>query len=242
MRSWHSDEASMTINLTINDRSIQVAEGRTLLEACREHGIHVPTLCYHPALQPYGACRLCMVEVSQPPRPPRRVAACTYPCEDGAVVRTDTEAVQRSRRATAELLLAGASHTPEIMALAEELGVTEVRFRMPEENPCVLCGLCVRACREIVGVSAISFIRRGIAKKVSPPFEIASSTCIGCGTCVLVCPTGALTLSDVTGFRSVHPSESAYAQGYCRVCGDADLCPHFVEDAASLLAVAKDEG
>src|SRR3990172_8283548 len=71
MRSWCSDEVSM-IHLTINDQPIEVAEGRTLLEACRAHGIHVPTLCYHPALEPHGACRLCMVEVSQPPRPPRR--------------------------------------------------------------------------------------------------------------------------------------------------------------------------
>ena len=228
------------IHLTINDQPIEVAEGRTLLEACREHGIRVPTLCYHPALEPYGACRLCMVEVLRPPGEPRLVASCTYPCEEGAVVRTDTEEVRRSRRITAELLLAGASHTPEITALAEELGVQAVRFKMPEENACVLCGLCVRACSEIVGVNAISLIRRGIAKQVSPPFQIASYSCIGCGTCVLVCPTGALRLSDVLGFRSVHRADSAYGRDDCQVCGDADLSPHFVEDVASL--VLKDEG
>jgi ferredoxin len=150
------------------------------------------------------------------------------------VVRTDTEEVQRSRRITAELLLAGASHTPEILALAEELGVPAVRFKMPDENACVLCGLCVRACSEIVGVNAISLIRRGIAKQVSPPFQIASYSCIGCGTCVLVCPTGALRLSDVLGFRSVHPSDDAYDRSYCQVCGDADLSPRFIEDVASL--------
>jgi NADH dehydrogenase/NADH:ubiquinone oxidoreductase subunit G len=230
------------LHLTIDDQPLEVAEGRTLLEACREHGIHVPTLCYHPALEPHGACRLCMVEVSQPPRLARLVAACTYPCEGGAVVKTDTERVQRSRRMTAELLLGGAPHTPEIIALAEELGVTEARFQMPEENACVLCGLCVRACAEIVGVNAISMIRRGIGKTVSPPFQIASSTCIGCGTCVLICPTGALKLSDVTGFRSVHPSHTVYSRDYCRVCGDTDLSPHFVEDVAGLLAVTRDEG
>ncbi len=228
------------IHLTINDQPIEVAEGRTLLEACRAHGIHVPTLCYHPALEPYGACRLCMVEVSHPPGEPRLVASCTYPCEEGAKVRTDTEEVRHSRRITAELLLAGASHTPEITALGEELGVQAVRFEMPEENACVLCGLCVRACSEIVGVNAISLIRRGIAKQVSPPFQIASYSCIGCGTCVLVCPTGALRLSDVLGFRSVHPADSAYGRDGCQVCGDADLSPHFVEDVASLLV--KGEG
>jgi NADH dehydrogenase/NADH:ubiquinone oxidoreductase subunit G len=222
------------IHLTINDQPIEVAEGRTLLEACRAHGIRVPTLCYHPALEPYGACRLCMVEVSQRPHAPRLVASCTYPCEEGAVVWTDTDEVRRSRRITAELLLAGASHTPEIMALAEELGVQTARFKMPEENACVLCGLCVRACSEIVGVHAISLIRRGIAKQVSPPFQIASYSCIGCATCVLVCPTGALRLSDVLGYRSVHPADDAYDHDYCQVCGDADLSPRFVEDVASL--------
>ena len=230
------------IHLTINDQPIEVTEDRTVLEACREHGIPVPTLCYHPALEPYGGCRLCMVEVSQPPRGPRLVAACTYPCEEGVVVKTDTEAVRCSRRITAELLMAGASHTPEIVALAQEMGVNEVRFKMPKENDCVLCGLCVRACREIVGESAISLIRRGIAKKVSPPFEIASSICIGCGTCVLICPTGALKLSDVAGFRSVHPTHSAYTRHSCRICGDADLSPHFVQDVTELLAFQKDEG
>jgi formate hydrogenlyase subunit 6/NADH:ubiquinone oxidoreductase subunit I len=155
------------------------------------------------------------------------------------VVQTDTETVRRSRRLTAELLLAGARHVPEIAALGAELCVPEVRFTLSEENLCVLCGLCVRACREIVGESAISLIQRGIGKKVSPPFQIASAACIGCGACVLICPTGALKLSDVAGFRSVHRSDSAFERHYCQVCGDADLAPHFVEDVVSLL---KDEG
>ena len=226
------------VHLTINDRPIEVAEGRTLLKACREHGIHLPTLCYHPALKPHGACRLCVVEVGGQVSHRRLVAACTYPCEAGAVVNTETDAVRHSRCLTAELL-AGASRAPEIDALAEEMGVTEVRYALPDAGACMLCGLCVRACAEIVGVSAISLIRRGIAKRVSPPFQIASSTCIGCGTCVLVCPTGALKLSDVTGFRSVHASASEYERDDCRVCGDADLAPHFMEDVDALL---KDKG
>jgi predicted molibdopterin-dependent oxidoreductase YjgC len=140
------------IHLTINDQPIEVAEGRTLLEACRAHGIRVPTLCYHPALEPYGACRLCMVEVSQRPHAPRLVASCTYPCEEGAVVWTDTDEVRRSRRITAELLLAGASHLRKLWRWPKA-GVQTARFKMPRE--CLravrlvcagLFGNCGRAC------------------------------------------------------------------------------------------------
>lgn len=236
------------IQLTIDDRKVEVAEGRTVLEACREHGIAVPTLCHHPALKPYGACRLCVVEVSMPPppgdrrpRPARLVAACAYPCEPGLVVCTHSDLVQRSRRITAELLLAGAYTSPEIQALARSLGVEAPRYRRPEADTCVVCGLCVRACREIVGVGAISLTRRGLSKRVSPPFdEPTASACIGCGTCVLICPTGHLTLADVTGFRSLHAGADE-ARQYCQACGDQDLTPNGVADVSAVLAQAAAE-
>ncbi len=222
-------------NLTINGSEIQVSEGRSVLEACREHGIHVPTLCYHPALEPYGACRLCMVEVSSPPRPSRLVASCVHPCEEGAVVETNSEAVRKSRKITIELLLAGAHTDPMLLALAEEYGVKEIRFTLPDEDLCVLCGLCVRACREIVGVGAISLINRGMARKVSTPFQIASSTCIACGTCVLICPTDAIKLKDITHFHSVHGADSKFEQVYCQICDDVDLSPVVVQDVDALI-------
>jgi NADH dehydrogenase/NADH:ubiquinone oxidoreductase subunit G len=228
------------LHLTIDNKAIEVQEERSLLEACREAGIHVPTLCYHPALEPYGACRLCTVEVSSGGRKPRLVASCVYPCEEGAQVKTDTPMVQLSRRVTAELLLAGSSGSPEVAALAEELGVKEVRYRLPEENACVLCGLCVRACNEIVGVSAISVIRRGIAKKVATPFEVTSSRCIGCGTCVLICPTGAFNFENIAGFQYVSPSESAYKLGYYRLGSELDLRPNYVQDVIGLLQPSDD--
>ena len=227
--------------LTINGRELQVPEGRTVLEACREHGIHVPTLCYHPALEPYGACRLCMIEVSSPPRPSRLVASCVHPSEEGAVIETDTEAVRKSRRTTIELLLAGAHTDPMLLALAEEYGVKEIRFTLPEEDLCVLCGLCVRACREIVGVSAISLINRGMARKVSTPFQIASSTCIACGTCVLICPTAAIKLKDITHFQGVHGADSEFKRVYCQICDDVDLSPVAIQNAETLIEATIDQ-
>jgi NADH dehydrogenase/NADH:ubiquinone oxidoreductase subunit G len=224
------------IQLTIDNQPIQIKEDRTILEACREHGFAIPTLCYHPALEPYGACRLCMVEISQPTRPARLVASCTYPCEEGLEVRTNSEPVKRSRRMTAELLLAGAWNSPEIQRLAEDLGVREARFRLPEEDICVLCGMCVRACREIVGVNAISFIQRGIQKKVSPPFKISSAACIACGTCTLICPTGAIRLTKVTGIDptlAVHGPIGELSPHYCRLCGVSDLSVQYLQSLES---------
>lgn len=214
------------IQITINDQVYETPAGWTILEACREYGIPIPTLCYHPALAPYGACRLCMVELNQPPRPARLVAACIYPCEKGLNIQTHSPAVLHIRQMMAELLLAGAWNSPEIAALADSLGVTQVRYRLPEADLCVLCGLCVRACQEIVGVNAISFIQRGLGKSVSPPFQVASGTCIACGTCTLICPTSAIHLADVSGQGSaptVHGALTDNEPLYCQVCSEGDL-------------------
>jgi len=221
------------ICLTIDGREIETEPGRTILEVAREHRIPIPTLCYHEALEPFAACRMCLVELENG-RGGQLAPACTYSCEEGLVVQTNSETVRRSRRMTIELLMSSAAHVPLIRAMAEELGVSAPRFTM-EPDDCILCGLCVRACREIVGVGAISVINRGIEKKVSPPFHIASNTCIGCGTCVLVCPTGAITLSDITGgAQTVHPWQSEFESVDCRVCGHHYLAPVFADHAALL--------
>ena len=221
------------ITLTIDDQKIQTQPGRTLLEAAREHGIWIPTLCYHEALKPYGSCRLCVVEL-ETPRGPRVVTSCTHPCEEGAVVRTDTEVVHQSRKVAAQLLLAQAGHVPFIRELAASLGVNSTPYTLPP-NDCVLCGRCVRACREIVGVGAISMVNRGAVREVSPPFHVFSNSCIGCGTCVLVCPTGALTLADVSGqTQMVHPWKSEFDTVYCRVWDRHSLAPNFADHTVLL--------
>lgn len=222
------------INITIDSRKLQVPEGWTILEAARENGIEIPTLCYHEALEPYGACRLCVVELGRGSRS-QLVASCVYPCEEGAVVHTDSEMVRRSRRTTVELLMASAAHIPQIQELAAQMGVTEPRMRLQPDD-CILCGLCVRACKEIVGVSAISLVNRGVDKKVKPPFEIASRDCIGCSTCVFVCPTGAIKLEDIGEPKLVHRWASDFEVVQCRICGDHYLNPEPVNDYERLFA------
>jgi NADH dehydrogenase/NADH:ubiquinone oxidoreductase subunit G len=221
------------MQVTIDGKEFTAQPDRTILQVAREHGIHIPTLCYHEAMEPYGACRLCVVAV-ETDRGQRLVASCAYPCTDGLIVHTHSDTVLQSRRITIELLMASAAHVPIIRKLAEELGIREPRFVM-EKNDCILCGLCVRACREIVEVSAISFINRGIGKEVSPPFHIASNACIGCGTCVLVCPTGALTLADINGGApALHAWKSEFEAVDCRVWNHHHLASGFV-DYRSLL-------
>lgn len=214
------------ITLTINGHEIQVKEGRTILEAARQRDISIPTLCYHEALAPFAACRMCLVELENR-RGGQLAPACAYPCEEGLVVRTDSEKVRRSRRMTIELLMASAAHVPLIRAMASDLGVDDPRYTTQPDD-CILCGLCVRACDEIVGVHAISLVNRGIEKRVSPPFHIASNVCIECGTCVLICPTGAITLADITGGNNTaHPWETVFDATDCRVCGDYYHPPQF---------------
>lgn len=205
------------IHLTIDDQPIQVPSGYTLLQAAREHDIPIPTLCYHEALLPYGACRLCLVELIET-RGSRLVASCAYPCTDGMIVRTKSDLVISTRRAVVELLMATSGHLPGVRALAIELGIATPYVSL-KLNDCVLCGLCVRACKEIVGIGAISLTHRGMDRAVSTPFQISSADCIECGTCVLVCPTGAIRLADITRpIRTAHVWKSEYERRACRLC------------------------
>lgn len=223
------------IHLTIDDRPVEVSEGHSLLEACRQYDIPIPTLCYHPALRSYGACRLCMVEVRTGSRPARLYAACVTPCEEGMLVQTATQEVQRNRRLTAELLLSSMYDNPEMLQLARQLGVREIRFRLPEPSDCTLCAQCVRACEEIVGVSALSMINRGVAKKVSPTHSLGPSNCIGCGTCVLVCPARVLRFDEILAFHSAHTGASN-AQD-CVACAQIDFRPLAIESMPALLSM-----
>ncbi|MDI6732758.1 MAG: 2Fe-2S iron-sulfur cluster-binding protein [Planctomycetota bacterium] len=176
------------INLTIDGKPVSVESGATVLDASKKVGIDIPTLCHHEKLLPYGACRLCTVEVTQ--RGTTRLqASCAYPAEEGIEVKTNTERVIRGRKLMMEFLLARCPNVPAIRKKAEELGVKTPRFSLKDEK-CTLCGMCVRVCNEILGVGAIGFADRGIFRRVEPAFDKPSEECLACGACTYVCPTG----------------------------------------------------
>jgi heterodisulfide reductase subunit A len=199
------------INLTINNQATKVAEGTTLLTAIEKLGIRVPTLCHHKALTPYGACRLCIVEVQVPGRAPTVQASCSYPALEGITVSTDTERVKRSRKIVAELLLARCPDSEVIQRIASELGVHETRIRKKYDD-CVYCGLCVRMCHERMGRSAIGFTGRGPKKKLEPPFGKHNVMCWTCGACNFICPVGKKVM-DLTSGNALIPLPNAYNLG-----------------------------
>ncbi len=194
------------ITLTIDGQKVQVEEGTSLLEAAEDIGIKIPTLCYHKALSPYGACRLCLVEITQDSRKMIQ-ASCLYKAEEGMMVETHSERVIRDRKIMIELLLARCPDSKEIQELADELGVKETRIKK-KDNDCTLCGLCVRMCEERMGIGAISFVNRGSKREVVPPYEALSEVCQTCGACSFICPTGRIKLSQISKNEPVPiPSE-----------------------------------
>ncbi|MFH1595935.1 MAG: 2Fe-2S iron-sulfur cluster-binding protein [Pseudomonadota bacterium] len=186
------------INLTINDRPMEVPEGTTVLTAARKMGISIPTLCHYDAMEPYGGCRLCLVEVTAGPRT-LLTTACTYPVAEGLKVQTDTEEVQEGRRFVIDLLLSRCPEVPALQEMARQLGVVEPSFPKGAGD-CILCGKCVRMCHEVQHVGAIGLTGRGAKRQVTTPFGEISHICRTCGACSFVCPTGHIKdLAKISG-------------------------------------------
>ena len=184
------------ITLEIDEQQVHADPEMTVLEAAESVGIRIPTLCHRAGLEPYGACRLCTVEITDGDRTTLQ-ASCCCPVKDGLVVRTDAPAVIEGRKLLFQLLLARCSEVPAIRDLAEEWGVSDTPFA-PKAEDCVLCGLCVRACAELVGAEAIAFSGRGTSRQVSTPFGFPSDACLACGACTYVCPTGHMQMEAET--------------------------------------------
>lgn len=224
-----------TITLTIDGVTIKTQAGRTVLEACREAGIYLPTLCYDPDLEPYGGCRLCVIEVEGLRG---LLAACTLPAEEGMIVRTESDRITNVRRATLELILSdhegdcltcqknghcklqevssylGVDYRPERLHVSRRPVDSSNPFFLFDPNKCILCGICVRTCAEVTGAHAINFAWRGIETKIAPfgGGLWVDSNCESCGECVVRCPTGALVPKDLQ-------RASRTVKSVCPYCG-----------------------
>ncbi len=214
-----------TVTLTIDNRKVEVEQGTTILEAAKQIGIDIPTLCYMKDINAIGACRICVVEVEGA----RALqAACVAPVADGMVVKTNSDLVRKSRKMTLELILSDhpaecltclRNQNCELQALAEAFGIDEVRFKrgaaqsattadiddsapsiVRDPRKCVLCRRCVAVCEKVQGVKAIGPVNRGFETVIAPPFgkQLIDVNCAMCGQCSLVCPTGAITEKDDT--------------------------------------------
>lgn len=201
------------IKFTIDGVDVVAEEGWTVLDTARQYGINIPTLCYHPAVEASGACRLCVVEAREG-NWSKIVISCMYPPWEGVEILTNSPRVLNTRKWILEMLLAECPGSPEIKKLAAEHGVTSTRFSIKDpEEKCLLCGLCVKVCQEVVGVQAISFGSRGTSKIVATPYMVPNQACISCGSCLTVCPTGAMQdrfdrvrgdISERTGHGHAH--------------------------------------
>ena len=197
--------------LVIDGQEVEVEKGKTLLDAAKQLGIEIPTLCYHWMVPTTGACRICVVEIKSGHRP-GLVPACSYPAEEGLTIETRSERVLNSRRMTLSLMRARAPKAEVIRKMAEEYGATTPPFEPEAKSDslsiaadgveeaiescdtdlCIMCGLCVRVCREVIGPEVTCFSGRGIEREIATPYKNLSEVCIGCGACAFVCPTGAI--------------------------------------------------
>jgi len=244
------------ISLTIDGRKIMVEKGTTVLEAAKAAGIHIPTLCHHESLPPYGACRFCIVEVTQRGRT-KLITSCTLPAMEGMEVATKTEKVMKIRRILAELMLARCPHSVPVIKLAAELGVEKSRFSTPraaqsclvgEHGECILCGMCVRLCDDVMKVGALAFEGRGGYRTVTTPFHEPSEVCRLCGACESICPTGTIRQKRITGqepkeipfefeqgLTKRKPISLLFPQAVPKVpVIDADTCMNFKTDGCKI--------
>jgi bidirectional [NiFe] hydrogenase diaphorase subunit len=206
------------VTITLNGVQTQAKIGTSILTIAREKNVYIPTLCYNDALAPYGACRICLVEIEKGDRK-RVVTSCKYPVEDGLVINTDTERVIKTRNSIMELLLARAPKNKMIVELAASLGVTGGDLEDVNDE-CIMCGMCIRTCTEVVGVSALGFSSRGPSRMPTTPFAESSESCIGCGACVWICPTDYIKMEDKEGKRFIYNWKVELELAVCKKCNN----------------------
>jgi len=195
------------ILLQIDGKEVRAKEGMTVLEAAQGEGISIPTLCHHEKLEPFGGCRICMVEIEVRGWT-QLVVSCVYPAAENLVVRTRSEKIDRIRKTILELLLAHAPDAPDLQEMAQEYGADKNRFEK-DASFCIHCGLCVRYCAEVKKKNAVGFVDRGIRKEISFIPEVSARECWDCKECFELCPTSylqaAYVLTEALAFPSSKP-------------------------------------
>ena len=244
-------------SVTIDCKPIEVGTDTTVLEAAIANGVDIPRLCYHPELTPSGGCRLCLVEIEGRPEPQ---ASCGLKCEDGMVIRTQSDLLYELRREMINLLI---SDHPMECATCDKNGACDLQryvyeFDVPvttytpdisrslyqDDNPiflrdhkyCILCGRCTRVCDEIVGASAIDIVGRGFTSHMATPFDVPmqDSTCVFCGSCVQVCPTAALM--PMSRLRKGREWEFTRTRSICGYCGVGCSLEYALKDGEIIYA------
>jgi predicted molibdopterin-dependent oxidoreductase YjgC len=240
-----------TFGIVVDGRPLDAREGQTVLEVCREHGVHVPSLCHDTRLEPWGACRLCVVEIEGVRGFP---TSCTTPAADGMVVATKSQDLDRLRRTVVELLLSDhkldcvtcdRTGTCALQDIAYEMGIDDSPFEgephavgHSDPNPlierdyrrCIQCGRCVRICAEVQGNDVYGFVNRGFDMLPDTPYErsLLHAGCEFCGQCVSTCPVGALM--DRTSRFKGRPWELETVETTCGYCGVGCTVRYRVKD------------
>ena len=204
------------VELTIDGSKVRARKGESVLDTALRYGICIPHLCHLPTLTDIGACRLCLVENIKNGRS-KITTSCTLLAQEGMVIEANSEHVRKLRRNVAELLVTQAPNSRAIQDMAVRCGVTEPRYPFRGDD-CVLCGRCVRACKELYNAHAIGFVGRGKDRRVDYPFGEKPDFCVMCRACVTLCP------------MSVTPCDGPMKPGeeyFCGKCESITTAPQY---------------